>query len=45
LVWPCAPGIHAGEAGATVLAPTALAAKAWYGRTGRQVKALEYYDT
>jgi hypothetical protein len=22
-----------------------LAAKAWYGRTGREVKALEYYDT
>ena len=45
LLWPRAAAIHAGEAGATVLAPTALAAKAWYGRTGREVKALEYYDT
>src|SRR5262245_2433399 len=28
-----------------VFAPTALAAKAWYGRTGRRLKVLEYYDT
>jgi hypothetical protein len=28
-----------------MLTPTALAAKAWYGRTGREAKVLKYYDT
>jgi hypothetical protein len=29
----------------TPLAATALATKAWYGRAGRYMKVLQYYDT
>jgi len=34
-----------GEGDGNALIGTAMPAKAWYGRVGRSMKAIEYYDT
>ena len=34
-----------GEVDGNALTGTAMPAKAWYGRAGRSMKSIEYYDT